>query len=92
MMACALDPANKTPGYEDRLPIVTASTEIPEGHDGVQEYAVKSTFEDNNNSKKDLENTSDVENISENNDEERQSAHDYEDLLASEEFSLNQFF
>ena len=39
-IACDLDPLNKTPGHEDRLPIVTASAEHKEeSHDGVLEYA-----------------------------------------------------
>ena len=61
-IACALDPLNKTPGHEDRLPIVTASAEHEEeSHEGVFEYA---EFADTDN--KDSKDTSDEENMSEN--------------------------
>ena len=74
-MACALDPANKTPGHEDRLPIATASTteELSgEGHARIHEYAVNSTCGNNDHSK----NPSDGENMSEISNEELQSVHD----------------
>ena len=62
-IASALDALNKTPGHEDRLPIVTASTEHDEeSHDGVLEYA-----EVLNTDNRDSKNTSDEDNISEKN-------------------------
>ena len=67
---------------------MTESTEVEEGHDGIKEYAVNSTCENNDDSK----NPSDGENTAENSNEESQSVHDYEGPLASNEFSLNQFY
>ena len=51
---------------------------------GCKEYAVKSTFENNDDSKKHFVKTSDGENMSENSNEELQSVHDYEDPLAKQ--------